>query len=709
MVQIASYPSGAMYAEALQNTNLCFKDVDIRGGSVQLTALGTPRAISGNFASVFHVAGVNGRDYAVKCFTRNVLDQHSRYSAVSTELSQLKKPWQVDFEYQPAGILVQGGWYPVLKMEWIEAQGIMAWLQSNLDRPEAIADVATAFGLIVRDLHNASLAHGDLQHGNLLVDKSGQLRLIDYDGMFVPSLVTRGAAEMGHVNYQSPARTLKDYDSTLDRFAAWLIYVSLLLLLEDPGLWVQFHGDGEEKLLFGRSDFVDQRALSALTVIPELYPAIGFLRSCWSASSLRQIPSFDVKALPTPAELLGAGYAMALPDPALRATSTAVRSASPGGPGLSLDWLTQHLPPVERVTFSAGRGRARTSLAFLVLVLLSLPLLIVAPALEALLVLAAVLVLVAVGLPAYRSQPEFTAKREAAAALAVRRSERKAAEARLAAAALAVAMSLRKEQEEVAAITGLQDGALKRERAEMDSATAKVQAERRRVSDALQQLQQREAGRMREALSRLQESYVMARLHGSAIGRAKLTGIGPVITQRLAAHGILTAADLRAVELIYTGYGSYSSQVAIVVTSQGQRLKIEGLGPVKGNTLKTWHSAVSASAKAGAPSTLPPSDAAAIRGAAEAERQGLMAQQAQLAKRIADETATIRRRHQTEQLRLRRQQADTRKAAEVERGPLLSAREAAQKAANAAKWAEQQASRRSDVYATIRFSRFLMR
>jgi len=336
-------------------------------------------------------------------------------------------------------------------------------------------------------------------------------------------------------------------------------------------------------------------------------------------------------------------------------------------------------------------------------------LLIVAPALEALLVLAAVLVLVAVGLPAYRSQPEFTAKREAAAALAVRRSERKAAEARLAAAALAVAMSLRKEQEEVAAITGLQDGALKRERAEMDSATAKVQAERRRVSDALQQLQQREAGRMREALSRLQESYVMARLHGSAIGRAKLTGIGPVITQRLAAHGILTAADLRAVELIYTGYGSYSSQVAIVVTSQGQRLKIEGLGPVKGNTLKTWHSAVSASAKAGAPSTLPPSDAAAIRGAAEAERQGLMAQQAQLAKRIADETATIRRRHQTEQLRLRRQQADTRKAAEVERGPLLSAREAAQKAANAAKWAEQQASRRSDVYATIRFSRFLMR
>ena len=71
-----------------------------------------------------------------------------------------------------------------------------------------IADFAGKFVRMVRDLSALNIAHGDLQHGNLLVTPSGEPKLIDYDGMFVPGLAKIGACEKGHVNYQSPTRTM---------------------------------------------------------------------------------------------------------------------------------------------------------------------------------------------------------------------------------------------------------------------------------------------------------------------------------------------------------------------------------------------------------------------------------------------------------------------------------------------------------------------
>ena len=43
------------------------------------------------------------------------------------------------------------------------------------------------------DLERHGIAHGDLQHGNLLVAADGTFRLVDYDGMYVPAL--RGEGE----------------------------------------------------------------------------------------------------------------------------------------------------------------------------------------------------------------------------------------------------------------------------------------------------------------------------------------------------------------------------------------------------------------------------------------------------------------------------------------------------------------------------------
>ena len=125
--------------------------------------------------------------------------------------------------------------------------------------PAALAAVATNFAKIVVDMAATGIAHGDLQHGNILVLPNGDLKLIDYDGMFVPGLQSMGATETGHVNYQSPARTMSDWGPELDRFSAWTIYLSLVVLTIDPALWMSLHAEGEEALLFTKADYT-QRA-----------------------------------------------------------------------------------------------------------------------------------------------------------------------------------------------------------------------------------------------------------------------------------------------------------------------------------------------------------------------------------------------------------------------------------------------------------------
>ena len=97
------------------------------------------------------------------------------------------------------------------------------------------------------------MAHGDLQHGNILVDGNDQIHLVDYDGFFIPALHTQPPGEHGHPNYQHPERQQHGYyAANADAFSALVIYVSLLALRTEPGLWSLHTG---ENLLFKADDF----------------------------------------------------------------------------------------------------------------------------------------------------------------------------------------------------------------------------------------------------------------------------------------------------------------------------------------------------------------------------------------------------------------------------------------------------------------------
>ncbi|PZS05059.1 MAG: hypothetical protein DLM70_07050, partial [Chloroflexi bacterium] len=195
-----SWPTPQEYNEAIQSPTANFLDADLRAAKPTLTPLGLPLPVTGNFASVYRMQ--RGKEtWAARCFWRDFPDIAHRYERIAVHLQQSRLSQTVGFDYLPTGIRVRGRWYPSLKMEWVEGVPLHRWVESYLHHPHAVQDLRMRWEELMSSLESASMAHGDLQHGNVLV-AGERLMLVDYDGMYVPALRGMGSHELGHPNYQ---------------------------------------------------------------------------------------------------------------------------------------------------------------------------------------------------------------------------------------------------------------------------------------------------------------------------------------------------------------------------------------------------------------------------------------------------------------------------------------------------------------------------
>lgn len=261
------WPSLNDYQEAIQNPRFCFADSELQGGQPVLNRLGLPMPISGNFACVYQT-NCNGRKWAVRCFLRYHTDQERRYSVISQYLRQIRLPYMAGFEFLSRGIKIKGQWYPFLKMEWVEGETLNRYIEKNLRHPRILMDLIKKFKRLAGDLRRYNVAHGDLQHANIII-AGGDIRLIDYDGMYVPGLKGMPGLELGHQNYQHPKRTEQCFNNNLDNFSLWVILTSLTALIYDPGLWDRL-GAGDECLLFRRKDFENPDSSPSLHVLEQI-------------------------------------------------------------------------------------------------------------------------------------------------------------------------------------------------------------------------------------------------------------------------------------------------------------------------------------------------------------------------------------------------------------------------------------------------------
>ncbi len=252
------WPSMTDYQEALQSPALAFTSAELRYGAPVENKLGLPRPICGTFASVYEL--VNGRRrWAVKCFLRNTPNLHERYAKISDHLRKYRRlGYFVTFEYQDKAIRVRGELFPLVKMEWVEGCQLNTFIEQNLSHPRVLAKLRKRWDRLVADLRSAHIAHGDLQHGNVLVLPNGEIRLIDYDGMWVPKLEGEQSNETGHQDYQNPGRTQRDFHFGIDEFSAAVIRIAISALRRDQSLWEKYNNG--DNLLFRRRDFVDPQS-----------------------------------------------------------------------------------------------------------------------------------------------------------------------------------------------------------------------------------------------------------------------------------------------------------------------------------------------------------------------------------------------------------------------------------------------------------------
>jgi hypothetical protein len=193
----------------------------------------------GQFAAVFKLI-VGGENRAVRIY---LSDQHvqrsqAHYRTLEEYFRAERPSWYVLFRHYPEEIEVRGGWYPVLTMDWIQGQTLGAWVpeRARAGDQAALRQMADRWVALVEELQRVGVAHTDLQHGNVLV-VNGDLKLIDYDAMYVPAYLDQPAQERGLEAYQHPERPGQPLSPALDHFAAWVIFLILRALAADPGLY----------------------------------------------------------------------------------------------------------------------------------------------------------------------------------------------------------------------------------------------------------------------------------------------------------------------------------------------------------------------------------------------------------------------------------------------------------------------------------------
>jgi hypothetical protein len=261
-----SWPAASHFSLSLQNPRAGLRSRELHSLRVTRDKLGQPRPWSGAFAVVFQGTDPGGRSVALRAFTSDIPERIERYHAISTHLARQRPRCLVGFQLQPEGIrsASNGKWYPLIVMDWVRGETLFDWVRTRCEKRDqaALNRIATAWVGLVEELSAAGIAHGDLQHANVMVTDAGELKLVDYDCLAVPSLMGRFNLEIGVDPYQHPARAADTrLSATLDRFSALMIWTSLKAFAADPTLWNRFveppNQSPYDKLLIRREDIHD--------------------------------------------------------------------------------------------------------------------------------------------------------------------------------------------------------------------------------------------------------------------------------------------------------------------------------------------------------------------------------------------------------------------------------------------------------------------
>lgn len=216
---------------------------------------------SGSYAVVFK-AKDQYREFAIRCFISAEKENIDRYRSIDSYLKNISASWITKIQLLEDEINVGYQHYPVIKMDWIEGQLLNNFITQVIDNNTDLTELQHEVVSVSKSLENLKVGHGDIQCGNMIVAKNADgkniIKLIDYDGMYIPSFSNKMNLERGRTEFQHPNRSQIQYNEKIDRFSFWVILCAIEALKFDKSLWFEVMRGGFntlDNLLFTGDDF----------------------------------------------------------------------------------------------------------------------------------------------------------------------------------------------------------------------------------------------------------------------------------------------------------------------------------------------------------------------------------------------------------------------------------------------------------------------
>ena len=265
------YPLISEYVRAIQDAS------DNLGELTHLVPVlddhGEPYRSSGAFAVVFKMKDEQtGKCYALKCFTEEQEGRAEAYRQIADELEFVDSSYITSVKYLDKEIFVDSSCeedeFPVLLMDWIDGETMESYIAENYQDNYAMAMLCYRFCKMAEWLRSQPFAHGDIKPDNIMVRPDGNLSLVDYDGMFVPTMKGQKSPTIGTKDFSHPLRTVDDFDETIDDFALASIALSLKVISMNSKL-LDTYG-ASDRLLFSESDYSNPSSSKAISALQDL-------------------------------------------------------------------------------------------------------------------------------------------------------------------------------------------------------------------------------------------------------------------------------------------------------------------------------------------------------------------------------------------------------------------------------------------------------